>query len=73
VGGAAASRDGPRTAREFTCEARMPLKCAKVATEYARLWQLLASASDRDLRSARVARRVMDESEFGSDGSSAAR
>jgi hypothetical protein len=51
----------------------MPLKCSKVAIEYARVWTLLGFARDRDLRSSRLARRVMDESEFGSDGSSSAR
>ena len=50
--------DGPRTPRVFTCEERMPIKCARVAREYSRVWTLLGAANDRDLRGARVASQV---------------
>jgi hypothetical protein len=51
----------------------MPLKCARVAREYVRVWLITTMASDRDLRSAKVARKVIDGSEFSAGGTSQAK
>jgi len=60
----------------LTCEQRMPLKCCKVAREYVRVWLLLGSclSPEHDWTSPKLARRVLNESEFvGKSGSAQAR
>jgi len=72
-GGGPAGPDGLRPQREFTAEERMPIKCARVAREYVRVWLITTMASDRDLRSAKIARKVIDDSEFSTGGTSQAK
>lgn len=69
-GGGGTTAANLRPLRLHTTEEHMPIKCARVAVEYLRVWLLLSGATPKQWRGSRLARKVIDESSIYKDSSS---